>query len=152
MCSVKVLNAAGSGSTGGMIGAMDRIAKHCKNNTSSPCVINMSLGGNYSESFNRAVAKTVAAGVAVVVAAGNDAEDACGRNGTSPASETTAITVGSIGKTDKKSKFSNFGKCVDVYAPGELIESAWKDTNTSKKTIQGTSMAAPRKYCFVHMW
>ncbi|KAL3778535.1 hypothetical protein ACHAW5_002131 [Stephanodiscus triporus] len=132
LCLVKVLNASGFGTNGGIIGAMDRIIKHCKNNTSSPCVISMSLGGDYSESLNRAVAKTVAA-------------DACGlnRNGTSPASKKTAITVGSIGNTDIKSKFSNFGECVDVYAPGEFIESAWSTTKTSKKKISGTSMATP---------
>jgi subtilase-type proteinase RRT12 len=93
------------------------------------------------------VDKTVAAGIVVVVAAGNGnktgAIDACE---TSPASATSAITVGSIAnKTDTKSSDSNFGACVDIYAPGERILSASNKTNTSYIMRSGTSMASPRK-------
>ena len=144
MCSAKVLNATGYGTTGGIIAAMNHVIKLCTNNTgSSPCVINMSLGGGFSTSFNAAVNKTVAAGIVVVVAAGNGAIDACEG---SPASARAAITVGSIANnTDKKSSFSNFGACVDVYTPGERILSASNKANASYTIKTGTSMASPRK-------
>ena len=107
----------------------------------------MSLGGGFSASLNTAVNKAVAAGIVVVVAAGNGnktgAIDACE---TSPASAAAAITVGSIAnKTDTKYSSSNFGACVDVYAPGERILSASIKTNTSYIMRTGTSMASPRK-------
>ena len=102
----------------------------------------MSLGGGVSAALNTAVANAVAAGVTMVVAAGNANADACLA---SPASEPSAITVGSTTNNDARSSFSSFGSCVDVYAPGSSITSAWNNGGTN--TISGTSMASPRK-CF----
>ena len=102
----------------------------------------MSLGGGFSSAWNQAVANAVNAGVVMVVAAGNESQDACN---VSPASEALAITVGSTTNTDAQSSFSNFGSCVDVYAPGSNIKSSWNTGVTDTNTISGTSMASPRK-------
>lgn len=106
------------------------------------CVANMSLGGGFSSSLNLAVNNAVAAGITMVVAAGNDSTDACTK---SPASAASAITVGSTTSTDVASSFSNYGSCVDVWGPGSSITSAWIGSNTATKSISGTSMASPRK-------
>ena len=98
----------------------------------------MSLGGDFFAPENQAVASTVDSGVTVVVAGGNDNQDACRE---SPASEPKAITVGSTTRTDTRSSFSNFGTCLDLFAPGSGITSAWGDGGTN--TISGTSMASP---------
>jgi subtilisin family serine protease len=138
----------GWGKNSGIIAAMDHVIKHCTNITgSSLCIINMSLGGGFSASFNLAVTKTEAAGIVVVISAGNGnktgAIDACE---VSPASITAAITVGSIANnTDKKYSSSNFGACVDVYTPGENILSAPNITSVSYTLKTGMSMASPRK-------
>lgn len=102
----------------------------------------MSLGGGKSVAINDAVASAVASGVVVVVAAGNNNADACLY---SPASAVTALTVGATNVTDGRSYFSNYGGCVDVYAPGESIESASSSSATAYVSMQGTSMAAPRE-------
>ena len=109
----------------------------------------MSLGGDKSLSMNAAAASAVAAGVVVVVAAGNDDADACNY---SPASEPAVITVGSTTSQDLESSFSNHGTCVNVFAPGSDILSAWYNSNTASKTISGTSMASPRKSIFVESY
>ena len=105
----------------------------------------MSLGGDKSLSMNAAAASAVAAGVVVVVAAGNDNANACNY---SPASEPAVITVGSTTSQDLESDFSNHGNCVNIFAPGSDILSAWYTSNTASKTISGTSMASPRKFRF----
>ncbi len=105
-----------------------------------PAVANMSLGGAYNAALNSAVAAAVADGIVVAVAAGNDNAKACG---TSPASEPTALTVGSTTSTDARSSFSNYGPCLDIFAPGSSILSAWITSATATNTISGTSMAAP---------
>ncbi len=105
-----------------------------------PAVANMSLGGGYSPALNSAVAAAVADGIVFAVAAGNETADACG---VSPASEPTAITVGSTTSTDARSSFSNYGPCLDIFAPGSSILSAWIGSATETATISGTSMAAP---------
>ena len=107
------------------------------------CVANMSLGGGYSSLQNQAVANAVNKGVVMVVAAGNDNKDACNY---SPASEPLAITVGSTDSNDARSSFSNWGVCVDVFAPGSFITSSWSTGTTDTHTISGTSMATPRKF------
>ncbi len=97
------------------------------------------------------VASAVQKGIVVVAAAGNYDSDACDY---SPASEPTVITVGAIDKFDKRSMhpeacppwWSNYGPCVDVYAPGSFIISASKDSTTGSKQKSGTSMATPRKF------
>lgn len=97
----------------------------------------MSLGGSYSAALNSAVKSTVGKGVTVVVAAGNDNDDA---SNYSPASEATAITVGAIDADDNRASFSNYGSLVDVFGPGVNILSSWIGSTTATNTISGTSM------------
>ncbi|GAA1171419.1 S8 family peptidase [Ornithinimicrobium humiphilum] len=133
---VRVLNCQGSGSTSGIIAGMDWVA----NNAPKPAVVNMSLGGGASTTLDAAVDRLVARGVSVVVAAGNENQNACN---VSPARAAAAITVGSTTNTDARSSFSNYGTCVDLFAPGSNILSAWHTSNTATNTISGTSMASP---------
>ena len=143
MCAVKVLNASGSGTNAGVLAGINHVLAKCP--AGSRCVTNMSLGGGKSDALNFAVNNAVSKGIVMVVAAGNSQADACNY---SPASATSAITVGSTTKTDAKSYFSNFGSCVDVFAPGSSITSAWNSSPTATNTISGTSMATPRKFSF----
>jgi len=133
---VKVLGCTGSGTNSGVIAGVDWV----KNNASGPSVANMSLGGGVSQALDDAVNSAVAAGLTFVVAAGNDNSNACNY---SPARAADAITVGSTTSSDSRSSFSNYGSCLDIYAPGSSIKSAWYNSNTSTNTISGTSMAAP---------
>jgi subtilisin family serine protease len=119
-----------------VIAGMDWVA----NNHVKPAVANMSLGGGASQATDDAVNRMHNAGVTVVVAAGNDGQNACNY---SPARAANAITVGSTTSTDARSSFSNFGSCVDVFAPGSSITSAWHTSTTATNTIDGTSMASP---------
>ncbi|MBW2942130.1 S8 family serine peptidase [Zhongshania aquimaris] len=133
---VRVLGCNGSGSNAGVIAGIDWLAaNHVK-----PAVANMSLGGSSSEALDQAVRAAIATGVTFVVAAGNDNIDAC--NG-SPNRVDEAITVGSTSSNDARSSFSNKGACVDIFAPGSSITSAWYQGNTDTNTISGTSMASP---------
>lgn len=138
---VRVLNCAGSGSTSGVIAGIDwAVRDHA---AGVPAVANMSLGGGYSAVLNATVASGVADGITFVVAAGNSNADACGA---SPASEPTAVTVGSTGSTtspDARSSFSNYGTCLDLFAPGWSILSAAIGSPTATATLSGTSMASP---------
>jgi subtilisin family serine protease len=131
---VKVLDCAGSGSNSGVLAGID----HVRLNHIKPAVANMSLGGGYSSTINTAVTNLASAGVFVVVAAGNDNANACNY---SPASATAVTTVGATTSTDARASYSNYGSCVDVYAPGSSITSTW--SNGSTNTISGTSMASP---------
>lgn len=133
---VRVLGCNGQGTNSGVIAGMDWVA----NNHTKPAVANMSLGGGASTATDQAVTRMRNAGVTVVVAAGNDNRNACSY---SPARSNSAITVGSTTSTDRRSSFSNFGSCVDIFAPGSSITSAWHTGNTATNTISGTSMAAP---------
>jgi serine protease len=133
---VRVLGCNGSGTNSGVIAGMDWVAaNHVK-----PAVANMSLGGGASSTTDTAVANMVNAGVTVVVAAGNDNANACNY---SPARAPSAITVGSTTNTDARSSFSNFGSCLDIFAPGSSITSAWHTSTSATNTISGTSMASP---------
>jgi aqualysin 1 len=133
---VRVLNCQGSGTWSGVIAGID----HAANSPLRPAVANMSLGGGFSSAVNNAVAGAVSKGVTMAVAAGNDNANACNY---SPASEPSAITVGSTTSTDGRSSFSNYGTCVDIFAPGSSITSSWRTSNTAINTISGTSMATP---------
>ena len=133
---IRVLGCNGSGSNSGVIAGINWV----KNNASGPSVANMSLGGGASQATDQAVNNAVAAGVSFVVAAGNDNRNACNY---SPARAASAITVGSTTSRDKRSGFSNYGNCLDIYAPGSGIKSAWYNSNSATKTISGTSMASP---------
>ena len=133
---VRVLGCDGSGSLSGVIAGLDWVAAQ----TPRPAVANMSLGGGASVALDAAVGAAVTAGVTVVVAAGNSNDNACNY---SPARAPTAITVGATTSSDSRASFSNLGSCVDVFAPGSSITSAWHTSNTATNTISGTSMASP---------
>jgi hypothetical protein len=107
---------------------------------SIPVVANMSLGGSSNSSLDTAVQNSINAGVTYVVAAGNENVDAIN---TSPAHIPGALTVGASDVNDARTSFSNFGKIVDLFAPGSLVLSTWKDSDVSTNTISGTSMASP---------
>ena len=133
---VRVLNCSGSGTTSGVIAGVDWVrANHIK-----PAVANMSLGGGASSSLDTAVNNAINAGVAFSIAAGNSNVDACTQ---SPARVAAAITVGSTTSSDARSSFSNWGTCLDIFAPGSSITSAWHTSDTATNTISGTSMASP---------
>lgn len=133
---VRVLDCAGFGSTSGVIAGLDWVAsKGVK-----PAVVNMSLAGEASNLLDEAVARVVAKGITVVVAAGNFADNACNY---SPSRATAAFAVGASTSTDARAWFSNTGTCVGVFAPGLLITSAWNTSDTATNTISGTSMASP---------
>jgi subtilisin family serine protease len=134
--AVRVLSCAGSGTAAGVIAGIDWV----QTNHVAPAVINMSLGGRASASIDTAVKSAVEAGVTVVVAAGNSAGNACSE---SPSRAPEAITVGATALDDTRASFSNHGKCVDLFAPGKDITSAWINTDQATKTISGTSMASP---------
>lgn len=133
---VKVLNAQGSGTNSGVISGIQWVT----NNAPARSVLSMSLGGGYSSAVNSAVRASYNAGITVVVAAGNDNADA---SNYSPASESTAITVGAISSTDARASFSNYGSFIDVFAPGVSVLSSWIGSTTATNTISGTSMATP---------
>ncbi|HEX6729465.1 MAG TPA: S8 family peptidase [Pyrinomonadaceae bacterium] len=134
--AVRVLNCSGSGSNSGVIAGVDWV----RNNHIAPAVANMSLGGGASSALDTAVNNLSNAGVAIAVAAGNSNANACN---SSPARAANAITVGSTTSTDVRSSFSNFGTCLDLFAPGSGILSAWATSNTATATLSGTSMASP---------
>ena len=141
---VKVLSGGGGGSTSGVIGGVDWAVKDCPDPT---CVISLSLGGGKSVALDNAVKAASEAGHIVVVAAGNDSNDACNYSpaaaGGKAESEGSVITVASSTITDTRSYFSNYGSCTDIFAPGSSIKSAWKGSTTATNTISGTSMATP---------
>jgi subtilisin family serine protease len=131
---VKVLDCTGHGTTSGVIAGVNWVLQNHLN----PAVANLSLGGGKSTALNTAVNNLANAGVFVAVAAGNDNLDACTQ---SPSSATAAFTTAASTKTDHKASFSNFGSCVDGYAPGVSIKSAWIGGITA--FLSGTSMASP---------
>jgi len=140
LVAVKVLSCAGSGTYAGVISGIQWVTAAHTKSTSKRSVANMSLGGGASTTVDAAVTQSVAAGVNYAIAAGNSAANACNY---SPARVPVAVTVGSTDDTDTRSYFSNFGTCVDVFAPGSDITSAWIGSNDATNTISGTSMAAP---------
>ncbi|XXF79268.1 S8 family peptidase [Myxococcaceae bacterium GXIMD 01537] len=134
--AVRVLDCNGSGSTAGVIAGVDWVTKNHQN----PAVANMSLGGDKDQALDDAVRRSVAAGVTYTIAAGNESGDACDA---SPARALEAITVGATTNGDMRAAFSNYGDCVDVFAPGKDITSAWHYGDTETRVLSGTSMAAP---------
>ncbi len=133
---VRVLDCGGSGSTSGVIAGIDWVTA----NHIDPAVANMSLGGGASSALDTAVHNSVNAGVVHVVAAGNENTNAC--NG-SPARAPEALTVGASTSADARASFSNYGTCLDIFAPGQNITSAVNTSNTATDTWSGTSMASP---------
>lgn len=138
---VRVLGCTGSGTLSGVLSGIDWVTGQKVNNPSRPVVANMSLGfSGVVFEVDSKVNNSVAQGVIHVVAAGNSDANACNY---SPARAADAITVGSTTSSDARSSFSNFGSCVDLFAPGSSITSAWYTSNTALVTISGTSMASP---------
>ncbi len=136
LIAVRVLDCNGSGSYSDVIAGVEWVtANHVK-----PAVANMSVGGPISQALDDAISASIRAGVTYVVAAGNESSPAC--NG-SPARAEPAITVGATTNGDARSSFSNYGTCVDLFAPGSDIKSTWSTSSSSTNTISGTSMASP---------
>jgi subtilisin family serine protease len=132
--AVRVLDCNGSGTNSGVIAGMNWV----RSNHVAKAVANMSLGGSYSASTNTAATNLSASGVFLAVAAGNSNADACNY---SPSSASGTVTVAASTSADAKASYSNYGGCVDLYAPGSNITSTW--TGGSTNTISGTSMASP---------
>ena len=139
LVGVRVLNNAGSGTTAQVVAGIDWVTGD--HDPGERAVANMSLGGGIDTAIDTAVANSIADGVTYAVAAGNDnGANACN---SSPARTPNAITVGSTTSTDARSSFSNIGTCLDIFAPGSSITSAWRTSDTATNTISGTSMATP---------
>lgn len=140
--AVKVLSDDGAGSTSKLISGIEWTIAHALSSGGGPnkSVVNMSLGGGFSNAVNRAVEIATAHGLTFVVAAGNYGNDA--RN-YSPASSPDAITVGATQQGDGRASYSNYGSVVDVFAPGSQIVSTWYTSDSAVHTLSGTSMASP---------
>jgi subtilisin family serine protease len=135
---VRVLGCNGSGTTSGVVAGIDWVTRD--HAAGAPAVANMSLGGGLSTAIDNAVKASIDDGVTYAVAAGNESANACT---TSPANLPAAITVAASDRADASAPFTNHGTCVDLYAPGVGITSAWYTSTTSTRTISGTSMATP---------
>ncbi|XP_022106462.1 uncharacterized protein LOC110987746 [Acanthaster planci] len=133
---VRVLSCLGFGSNSGVVDGIDQVGL----NGQLPAVVSMSLGGGASTATDNAVQNLINLGFTVSVAAGNENVDACN---SSPARVADAITVGATDSSDARASFSNYGSCVDIFAPGVDITSTWHTSNWGTNTISGTSMACP---------
>ncbi|WP_327236580.1 S8 family peptidase [Streptomyces sp. NBC_01317] len=141
LIAVRVLNCQGSGTTAGVAAGIDWVTA----NAVKPAIANMSLGGGADTVLDNAVRRSIASGITYAIAAGNGnavgtPQNACNY---SPARVAEAITVGATDSTDRRASFSNFGTCLDLFAPGVSITSAWRTSDTATNTISGTSMATP---------
>jgi subtilisin family serine protease len=136
LVAVRVLGCNGSGTTSGVIAGVNWVAQH----HAALAVANMSLGGGASTALDQAVTNSINAGVTYAVAAGNNNTNACNQ---SPARTPAALTVAATDNQDRRASFSNFGTCVDIFAPGVSILSSYNTSNTATATLSGTSMASP---------
>lgn len=141
LVGVRVLDCSGSGTTAGVAAGIDWVTA----NAIKPAVANMSLGGGADATLDAAVRNSIASGVTYAIAAGNgdvfgNPQNACNY---SPARVSTAITVGATQSTDARASWSNYGTCLDIFAPGVGITSSWYSSDTATNTISGTSMATP---------
>jgi subtilisin family serine protease len=134
--AVRVLPCVGPGSWSAVVAGIDWVTA----NKIHPAVANMSLGGGPSEATDIAVMNSISAGIVYVVSAGNDSTLACNQ---SPARVAEALTVGAIDQNDRRAVFSNYGSCVDIFAPGVSITSASHLKNGATRILSGTSMASP---------
>lgn len=134
--AVRVLDCTGNGTYSQVIAGLDWVRTH----RALPAVANLSLGGPASAALDSAVSRLIASGVTVAIAAGNSSVDACT---SSPARVGAALTVAAITSSDYRASFSNYGKCVDLFAPGQSIVSDWYTSTTATTTLHGTSMSAP---------
>ncbi len=154
LVGVRVLDCTGSGTWSGVINGIAWVTANAK----KPAVANMSLGGGANTALDQAVKSSIASGVTYVVAAGNESRNPCSTttSGGSPARVAQAITVGATGSYiinpngtasiksyDERANYSNYGSCLDIFAPGTFITSTWNTSNVSTNTISGTSMATP---------
>jgi serine protease len=137
LTSIKVLGCTGSGSVSNIVKAIDWVSA----NGVKPAIINMSLGGGESLAMDQAVENAVKQGITVVVAAGNNAADACTSSPARMGRLDGVITVAAIDNTGSEASFSNYGECVDIWAPGVNILSTSMNGGTA--TMSGTSMATP---------
>jgi subtilisin family serine protease len=135
--SVRVLDCTGNGTDADVIAGIDWVTA----NAVKPAVANMSIGGSLSQAMNDAIQRSINSGVTYVVAAANDNADACN---VSPASAPNALTVGAVTITDVQASFSNWGSCLDMYAPGVSVVSAWNSDDVVTGPASGTSMASPQ--------
>ncbi|XP_041477129.1 extracellular serine proteinase-like [Lytechinus variegatus] len=140
LIGVRVLDCTGSGSYAGIIEGCEWVISDKQSKQSENVVASMSLGGGGNALLDAAIEQMVDAGITVVVAAGNSDRDACSY---SPARAEPAITVGATDINDVRASFSNFGYCLDIFAPGVAITSAWYGEPDASNTISGTSMACP---------
>jgi subtilisin family serine protease len=139
LVAVKVVGCSGDGTGASLVNGINWVTSQ---HTSGPAVANVSIGiDGYSQALNDAVTASIADGVVYAVSAGNDAVDACTE---SPGSTPRAITVGATDSGDNRAAFSNFGTCLDVFAPGVDITSAWNTSDTATAVDSGTSMASPQ--------
>jgi subtilisin family serine protease len=141
LVGVRVLDCAGSGTTEQVVAGIDWVT----DNAIKPAVANMSLGGGADTALDNAVNRSIGSGVTYAIAAGNGIAGIIPQNAcnTSPARVPAAITVSVTDDTDTKTSWGNFGTCVDIFAPGVDITSAWNGSDTDTNTITGTSMSTP---------
>jgi len=136
---VRVLDCTGSGSISTVIAGLEWVLQdHAQ--SSGPAVVNMSLEGDASSALDSEVNSLLSAGITTVVAAGNDNVDACTK---SPARVAGALTVGASTETDQRASFSNYGNCVDLFAPGTHVISDWYSSPTATSISSGTSESSP---------
>jgi subtilisin family serine protease len=136
--AVKVLSDSGSGSISGIVSGIQWSTSNCNPSAGNRCCMSMSLGGTSGGTMRTAIQAAVNAGIAVIVSAGNSNANACNFF---PAAYPECITVGATDAYDYRSSFSNYGTCVDIFAPGTGITSTWYDGSTA--VLSGTSMACP---------
>ncbi|XP_006825313.1 aqualysin-1-like [Saccoglossus kowalevskii] len=134
--SVRVMNCNGIGLTTNIVDGIDAVA----NGGTMPGAANLSLGGGPSPAMDDATTRLTEAGYTTAVAAGNSNEDACDG---SPSRESTSITVGATTDQDARSSFSNYGTCLEIFAPGSSVRSSYNTCDSCYATLSGTSMAAP---------
>lgn len=134
---VKVLSCAGFGTTSGVIKGVDWVTANAK----KPAIANMSLGGSASQTLDDAVKKSADSGVFYSVAAGNSGDDACNYSPARAGTHNGVMTTAATDSGDQEASWSNFGSCVDIWAPGASILSTKRGGGTT--TMSGTSMAAP---------
>src|SRR5690606_37170606 len=132
LIAVRVLDCRGSGTTSGVIGGVDWVTSQA--GSSGAKVANMSLGGGASSTLDNAVANSISAGITYAVAAGNANRNACNY---SPARVSSAITVAATTSSDSRASYSNYGSCLDIFAPGSSITSAWYTSNAATASIRG---------------
>ncbi|NUS36896.1 MAG: S8 family serine peptidase, partial [Pseudarthrobacter sp.] len=135
---VRALACDGSGLYSDVIAGLDWVAANHRDG--APAVVNLSIGGPASDTLDAAVQAVIGDGISAIVAAGNSAVDACT---TSPSRIPAAVTVAASDSSDRQASFSNFGSCVDLYAPGVGITSTWYTSSTATASLSGTSMATP---------